>query len=410
MTGPADIAPSERKRILFVDDDEYLLEGLRDALRPQRKRWTMTFVSGAAQALAVLDEQPQNVVVSDLRMPGIDGAALLARIREVAPGAIRIVLSGQADLEMLARAAGVAHRLLAKPCDIDELIEMVDRSCILQEMTMRAESRRRSGGSTALPSVPRSYARLTELLTSGEANAADAAAIVEEDMAVAAKVLQLANSAYFGRRNPVSRLHEAVAYLGLDALRALALSAAVFQEFKVSPPIPGFDLEALQLHCSRVAHLARTIAGELGIKEAVFAAGLLHDVGILVLAAEDREVLGVILERAHREHRAVHEVERELQLCGHAEIGAHLLALWGLPQTVTDAVACHHHPPRPGAPIDVTAVTYIANALIHEVESAAAPDKSPPYEAERDYLGNPALAAHLPRWHELAEQCCGGSR
>ncbi len=410
MTSAADIAPSERKRILFVDDDEYLLEGLRDALRPQRRRWTMTFVSGAAKALAAVDEQPQNVVVSDLRMPGVDGAALLARIREVTPAAIRIVLSGQADLETLARAAGVAHRLLAKPCDIDELIDMVNRCCILQEMMMRAECRRRSGGSTALPSVPRSYAKLTELLTSGQATAADAAAIVEEDMAVAAKVLQLANSAYFGRRNPVSRVREAVAYLGLDALRALALSAGVFQEFKMNPPIPRFDLEALQLHCSRVAHLAHTIGGELGIKEAVFAAGLLHDVGILVLAAEDRDMLSVILERAHREHRAVYEVERELQLCGHAEVGAHLLALWGLPQTITDAVACHHDPPGPGAPFDVTAVTYIANALIHAAESAAAPDISPSYDAECDYLGNPALAAHLPRWHELAEQRCAGSR
>jgi putative nucleotidyltransferase with HDIG domain len=396
----------ERKRVLFVDDDEFLLDGLRDALRPQRRRWDMTFVPGAAEAVAVLEDQPQNVVVSDLRMPGVDGAALLARVREIDPTAVRIVLSGQADLEMLARAAGVAHRLLAKPCEVEDLVEMIDRSCALQELITRVESKRRTGGSSALPSVPRLYGRLTDLLASGEATAADAAAIVEEDMAVAAKVLQLANSAYFGRRHPVAKLRDAVAYLGLDALRALALSAAVFHEFRVDPPIPRFDLEALQLHCSRVANLARAIAAEQNGHLDVFAAGLLHDVGLLVLATEDRDALTELLARAESEGRPTHEVERDLHFCGHAEIGAHLLALWGLPHTVTDAVANHHQPPAAGAPFDAAAVTYIANALVHEAESglhSGAPG------IDHGYVERVDLASHLARWRALAAAQCGGA-
>ncbi len=401
-----DSAVPERKRVLFVDDDEFLLDGLRDALRPQRRRWGMTFVPGAAEAIAVLEAAPQNVVVSDLRMPGVDGAALLARVREIDPSAVRIVLSGQADLEMLARAAGVAHRLLAKPCEVEDLVEMIDRSCVLQELITRVESKRRTGGSSALPSVPRLYARLTQLLGSGEATAADAAAIVEEDMAVAAKVLQLANSAYFGRRQPVAKLRDAVAYLGLDALRALALSAAVFQEFRVDPPIPRFDLEALQLHCSRVAHLARAIAAEQESHFDVFAAGLLHDVGLLVLAAEDRDALAEILAKAEAEGRAVHDVERELRYCSHAEIGAHLLALWGLPCTVTDAVAHHHQTPPPESPFDGVAIIYLANALIVEAEAgpeAAAPGIDP------EYLEQAGLTSDLPRWREWAVAHCGGA-
>ena len=395
-------AETERKRVLFVDDDEYLLEGLRDALRPQRRHWTMTFAPDATEALAIVESQPQHVIVSDLRMPGIDGASLLARIRELDPGAVRIVLSGQADLEMLARAAAVAHRLLAKPCEIADLVEMIERSCALQEMITRVESHRSSSGSSALPSAPRSYTKLSALLASGDATAADAAAIVEQDIAVAAKVLQLANSAYFGRRNPVSKLREAVAYVGLDALRALILSAAVFEEFKVDPPIPGFDLDALQLHSSHVAHLAAAIATEQGIKEDVFAAGLLHDVGLVVLAAEDRDALDTIFTRAREEHRAIDDIEREFQLCGHAEIGAHLLALWGLPHEVTDAVACHHQAPRPDAPFDGVAVTYIANALINELEAASGKRPFQACELDAEYAASPSVAPHLPRWRELA--------
>jgi HD-like signal output (HDOD) protein len=396
----------ERKRVLFVDDDEYLHDGLRDALRPQRRRWDMTFVPGAAQAIAVLENEPQHVVVSDLRMPGVDGAALLDQVREIDPAAVRIVLSGQADLEMLARAAGVAHRLLAKPCEVGDLVEMIERSCALQELITRVESKRRSGGSTALPSVPRLYVRLTELLASGDATAADAAAIVEEDMAVAAKVLQLANSAYFGRRNPVSKLRDAVAYLGLDALRALALSAAVFQEFRVEPPIPGFDLDALQLHCSRVGHLARAIAAEQETPLEVFAAGLLHDVGLLVLAAEDRDALGDILARAEGEKRPIDAIEAELGVCGHAEIGAHLLALWGLPHTVTDAVANHHQPPPPGAPFDAVAIIYIANALVQEAEGGSYARSA---RLDPEYVEREGLASSLPGWRELAAAQCGGA-
>lgn len=401
-----DSASIERKHILFVDDDEYLLDGLRDALRPQRKRWDMTFVPGAAEAIAVIERQPQNVVVSDLRMPGVDGAALLARVREIDPSAVRIVLSGQADLEMLARAAAVAHRLLAKPCEVVDLVEMLDRSCALQELITRAESKRQNRGSSALPSVPRLYGRLTEALASGEANAADAAAIVEEDMAVAAKVLQLANSAYFGRRAPVSKLRDAIAYLGMDALRALALSAAVFQEFTIDPPIAGFDLEALQLHCSRVAHVASAIATEQGSPEDVFAAGLLHDVGLLVLANEDRDALATLLARAQAENRAIHEVEHELDLYGHAEIGAHLLALWGLPQSVTSAIANHHQPPPSGAPFDAIAATYLAAALVEEVESGPDPGAR---AVNPSYAARPEIAPHLPRWRKLAADYCGGA-
>jgi putative nucleotidyltransferase with HDIG domain len=404
----AESTSSDLKRILFVDDEEFLLDGLRDALRPQRKRWAMTFVPSAAEALAVLDQQPQNVVVSDLRMPVMDGAALLARVREVDPAAVRIVLSGQADLEMLARAAGVAHRLLAKPCEVGDLVEMVERSCALQELIARVEFKRRGGGSSALPSVPRLYGRLNELMASGDASAADATAIVEEDIALAAKVLQLANSAFFGRRQPVSKLRDAVAYLGLDALRALALSAAVFQEFTLDPPIPEFDLEALQLHSTRVARLAQAIASETGSGGDVFAAGLLHDVGLLVLASEDSEALSSILACAAREHRPVHEVERELHICGHAEIGAHLLALWGLPQAVTEAVARHHEPPRSGEPFDAAAIVSVANLLIQEIESQSSPDVAPAPELGDEYLEHARVGPALARWRELAAAQCGG--
>jgi HD-like signal output (HDOD) protein len=390
------------KRILFVDDDRYLLEGLRDALRPYRRRWTMSFVSSGEEALELLACEPQDVVVSDLRMPGMDGATLLAHVREANPTAVRIVLSGQAELRMVARAAGVAHRLLAKPCEIEDLTRVIERSCALQEITARVEMNRRLAGASALPSVPRLYVRLTELLQSGDGSAEDAAAIVERDIAMAAKVLQLANSAYFGRRNPVTGVRQAVAYLGLEALRALALSAETFRQFAVTPPIRGFDLDEFERRSTRVAQVARHICSDTGERDEAFAAGLLHDVGLLVIASQEPDELGSTIAAAHQEARSIHEVERERHGVTHAEVGAHLLALWGLPHAVTEAVARHHDPPVLGSPLDTVLATYLADVLIGEAEAATRPDALPAPQFDAAWLEASGLTQRLPDWRGFA--------
>jgi HD-like signal output (HDOD) protein len=399
-----DRAELERKRILFVDDDQALLEGLRDALRPYRQRWEMTFVPGAHEALAVLDEGARDVIVSDLRMPGMDGASLLDLVRERYPAAVRIVLSGHAEMNLVARAATVAHRLISKPCDSAELARVIERACALQDMAARVELDRRAMGASSLPSVPRLYLELSGLLASGTAGASDAGRIVERDIAMSAKVLQLANSAYFGRRSPVSRVTEAVAYLGLEALRALVLHAAAFREFHVDPPIAGFDLDELHRHCSRVARLASAIAGESSGGGDVFTAGLLHDVGLLMLASSNRGALEAVLERAQRESRPIHEVERQYHGVTHAEIGAHLLALWGLPHTVTEPVACHHDSSLLSVPFDGAGATYLANALIEEAESESLPGAFKASKLDLDYLRRAEVEDRLPQWRELAKR------
>ena len=397
-----DAAAADQKRILFVDDDQFLLDGLRDALRPYRRRWAMSFVTSGEAALTTLDGEPPDVVISDLRMPGMDGATLLELVRERCPTAVRVVLSGHADVHMVARAASAAHRLIAKPCETEELARVIERSCALQDIAVRVELDRRAIGASALPSVPHLYAELTELLAGPTAGAANAAKIVEKDIAMTAKVLQLANSAYFGRRSPVSKVADAVAYLGLEALRALVLHAGAFHEFPVNPTIPGFDLEELQRHCTRVARVAGALASQTIGSSDTLTAGLLHDVGLLVLASQDREGLARTFAAAREESRPIHQIERERHGVTHAEIGAHLLALWGLPHPVTEAVAGHHDPQWLKLPFDGVAVIHVANVLVEELESELGPDAPPPSELDLDYLERAGLAAQLPQWRELA--------
>jgi HD-like signal output (HDOD) protein len=402
----APFAGGDVTRVLFVDDEEHVLEALRDALRPYRTRWAMSFVDSSSAALTLLDEARHDVIVSDLLMPGLDGATLLERVRERHPTAVRIVLSGHADLDMVARAAGVAHRLIAKPCDTEDLARVIEGSCALQQMTARLELRGCVAGASSLPSVPRLYAELTELLASGTASVRDAARVIQSDIAMSAKVLQLANSAYFGRRHPVCQVAEAVAYLGLEPVRALVLHAEAFHHLRVDPPIPGFDLEELQRHCTRVGRVARALLADTDARRSgdAIAAGLLHDLGLLILAAQDRDELARILSLAREQCRPVYEVERERHSLTHGEIGAHLLALWGLPQAVTEAVAHHHEAPPAGEPFNEISATYVANILVEELEAELIPGALPASTLDESYLERSGLAARVPSWRELARR------
>jgi putative nucleotidyltransferase with HDIG domain len=217
-------------------------------------------------------------------------------------------------------------------------------------------------------------------------------------------VLQLANSAYFGRRSPVSKVTDAVAYLGIDTLRALLLHAEAFREFQVNPPIPGFDLQELHRHCTRVARLAGALLSDAGGGAGADAltAGLLHDIGLLVLASRNREGLADILERVRVERRPIHHVEQELHGVTHAEIGAHLLALWGLPHSVTEAVAGHHDHKWLEPPFDTVAAVQIATTLVEELEGERMMTVGEAPEPDLDYLERAGLASRLPHWRALA--------
>lgn len=398
---------AEPKRVVFVDDEGSILDALSDAMRPHRRRWAMRFVASGEAALAAIEQSPCDIVISDLRMPGLDGAALLERIRECSPTTIRIVLSGHADPHMVARASSVAHQMLSKPCETDQLVATIDRASQLTDTIARVELRRATVGMSVLPSTPHLYGRLSQALSSADASIRDIGRIVEQDMAVSAKILQLANSAYFGRHQPVGAVSEAVTYLGLDTVRALVMQVAAFHQVSGERPSEQFAIERLQTHSWRVANLARQLVDDPSLRSAAFTAGLLHDVGLLVLATHEPLTLSQILVAVREQQRPLFPVERELCGVTHAEIGAHLLALWGLPIDITSAIAAQESAPVGQTPLDVAGATYLANALIEETEansSLAAAAAGPTNFECLEALG---LGGELTRWRRLAAETQG---
>jgi HD-like signal output (HDOD) protein/CheY-like chemotaxis protein len=381
----------------LVDDEPEVLESLRDALRPWRREWLPSFAEGGEDAVALLERERFDVVVSDMRMPGMDGAALLRRVSELQPDAVRIVLSGSADADVLTHAAAVAHQFLAKPCDTDRLARVIGRAAELGDATR--DGRLAASEATALPCAPALYAELSALLSCGTAGMGEIAALVERDIAVSAKVLQLANSAFFTLPRAITRIAEAMTFLGPDTLKVVVLSAEALTAFRPMPPIELFSIEPHERRAKLMAGLVHGLMPRGEARGEAVAGAMLHDVGWLILATQEPGRLAELLASAHRDGATIEAVERERGGPTHADVGAHLLELWGMPETIVAAVAHHHSPPAPGAGgLEPVGAVYLGDALLSELETPRGAG------VDEGYVAALGLADRLDSWRVRAAE------
>ena len=126
-------------RVLFVDDEPNVLRGLRRMLRNMRNEWHTEFVEGGQKALDLLEGYEFDVIISDMRMPGINGVDLLRKVMESHPEMVRIILSGQSDEELIRETVGVTHHFLSKPCSPDVLRSMVREAVVAQVRSAEKE-------------------------------------------------------------------------------------------------------------------------------------------------------------------------------------------------------------------------------------------------------------------------------
>jgi len=400
MSDPAGRRPS----LLFVDDERPILNGLRNVLHRDRGRWDLRFALGGAEALALLAEHPADVIVTDMRMPELDGLALLRAVQLGWPRAARIVLSGYADLALVAQASAVAHQYLLKPCDPEVLRTVIERALELQALLGSETLQRTIGELGTLPSTPRLFLDLSEALSDPDVSLTRLAAIVEEDVGLSTRVLQFVNSAYYGLARRVTGIEEALVLLGIGTLRHLALTLEVARTFTGGPRAP-LSLEAFERHALLTARIARRIVADQSRAEAAFAAGLLHDCGKLVLMDRLPGPFAEALATSARDGRPLHVVERELLGADHAEVGAYLLGLWGLPHAIVEGVAFHHSEERMTAgSLDTVVAVGAANLL-----ARAAGDQAAAGLAERERGRLEVLArGHQAAWLELASAEAAG--
>ncbi len=387
--------PAKAPTVLFVDDDEHVLDGLRTVLRRRVKDCTMAFVPGPLEALEYLDHHSVDLVVADLKMPAMNGVELLEAIRVRHPTALRYVLSGEAGLEVVTEAVPVVHRLMTKPCDSDDLAEVISRALFHRRLDLAddPDARLALAATSALPSPPGIYTELRRLLADHDVPLDDVAALVSTDPAVTAKLLQWANSASIGRPG-VSDVKRAIGRVGLEPMAKLVLSASVVRVLTESDTIPGLDAEQLVRTSQTISTLAARLARP---EEAIDAsvAGVLSSVGLLLEAAALPNRLHHAYRQAEAEDRTLADVERELYGHAHPDLAVHLLTIWGLPVELVTLVGLADQPPRLDQPPPWSGVEAVRVARLLTLHDLGDPS-----------IGRPHLdriaAAELDRMTELA--------
>jgi HD-like signal output (HDOD) protein len=330
----------ERKKVIFVDDEPNILDGLRRMLRSLRNEYDMHFVAGGNEALELMAQQRFDVIVSDMRMPGMDGAQLLEIIQKDHPHTIRIMLTGQADQESIYRTIGVVHQFLSKPCDPDQLKNILIQTAALQDMLFDGSLKDLISQLGKLPSLPSTYSRLQKAMATPDVEISELAEIIAKDIAMTAKVLQLVNSSFFGIYTKVDSAARAVALLGLDTIKVLVLSLELFSKIKV--PEQVFHIDQLWSHSLVVGKVAKAIAAsQTDNKEMIsntFLAGTLHDLGKLILLSSLPDQYRQVIDMAVERNITMPEAERSVFDATQSSVGAYLVGLWGFSNPIIEAI------------------------------------------------------------------------
>ena len=402
---------TDRLRMLCVESEPSVMASLRSALEAMQDEWEVSFAMAGRQALQQLfgSSEPFDVLVTAVRLPDIDGARMLEEVRRNCPETIRIVLSDQTAADRVAtlNAAGLAHQYLPKPCNPAVLKQVVDQACALRELLHSTRLRQAIAAMKTLPSLPAIYYQLMRQLQSPNASLKAVGRVVARDTGMTAKILQLVNSAYFGMHQRVNDPVQAVIYLGLETIKALALSSRAFAQFE-RVNIGSLSLYALQEHSLLVAALARRIAEseqvERQVADYALAAGLLHDVGKLVLAVNRTELYNHAVELAESQRLPLFRVERELFAACHAEVGAYLVGLWGLPNPIVEALAYHHQPAdHLGRQFNPVLAVHVANALVLKVSPL--PGSNHEALMDIDLMAQiPGMLERLPVWRAMCQE------
>lgn len=394
-----------KKKILFVDDELNILEGLRRMLRALRSEYDMHFATGSSEALQIMEGERFDVIVSDMRMPGMDGAELLEIVKDKHPHTIRIMLTGQADESSILRTVGVVHQFLAKPCDPEKLKMILLQTSSLQDMLSDGRLKDLISQLGALPSLPSTYARLQKALATPDVAITELGSIIAQDIAMTAKVLQLVNSSFFGVYSRVDNPGRAVALLGIDTIKVLVLGLELFSKIKISDEI--FPIDRLWRHSLMVGKLSKAIAvGQSDEKTLIsdtLLAGTLHDLGKLVLLSylpdQYRQAMGLAQEK----NITMREAEEAVFGATQSAVGSYLVGLWGFSSPIIEAIGFQNNLENiPSGAFSPTLAVHVANVLYYRNRTEEITGR--PANINVPFIEQLGLLEKLEEWEKLCAE------
>ncbi len=351
-------------RILLVDGDGDFLQRVRQGFWRSHRTWEVLLAKDGAEALQVLERDRVDILITAQELPDLPGIELIHQVRELQPGAVRIALAEQPQAGWAEKVEGDLHRLFIKPLEPEFLVGVVESLNIEDDATSVRSIRAFVGGLGRIPSLPTLYSELVALLQREDAGMGEVARLIRRDLGMVSQVLKLANSVHCASDRPVSEIGQALAMLGVDSLRSLVLFRGLISAFDTPSP-QGLDLEKLWFHSFQVATGVRKLTvleGQTQFADLAFSVGLLHDIGLVVLATDPASRYRSILEKAQSSRVPLAVLEHDTYGVDHAQVGAHLLNLWGLPPSFCQPVREHHAPPADGIGFQLSAALHLADA------------------------------------------------
>lgn len=394
------------KRILIVDEEPRAIASFVQVLDSLPEGWSITFARSDVEALAQMDEKGCGICLSVVKSEHIDAASLLPQIKARHPSAMRFLLRDGPHTDKQSVPGIEAHGSFSHHGSRSTLERTLARQCAIQDAVQSPEMDQLLDRIEALPSVPSLYLEFTHATNDPQSTVESLGSIIARDMALTAKVLQIANSPQFGAMQRIVSPGQAATILGLDLLRSLVLSVKAFDAFSESRLAPK-AIQSVWEHSLMVAQFARAILEcercDRTLVEEGFLAGMLHESGELVLAASRPDRFAAARVLAERDGSSITSLERRLFGISHDCLGANLLARWGMPTSVVEAVAFHHGPGQlTGNDFTPLVAVHVADQLA-TIDLARATVESIP-GLDRDFLRRIGREARIERWLQACRE------
>jgi HD-like signal output (HDOD) protein len=365
-------------------------------------RTAVTVFDAADALLEHLSRHACHVAIVADDLPDSGCAAVLRRVQTRYPEVIRVVLTDADGIDVFRRVP-YAHQFFKRSAPASALCGALLQCVELRDLLVRPELRALVSSSNALPAAPKLYAELIDLLADPRCSMLKVVSVLERDVGMSTRLMQLVSSAFFGMKTQITSLGACVGYLGLDAIRSLVLSAEISQLYPGS--VPGLTAERVHSRALSTSRLARRLAGSMADPGHAFIAGLLHGVGQLVLASRAPVEFGEALEACST--RGLTQTEAELERLGatSAQVGAYLLALWGQPLEVVRAIAYQDLPEicdseRPG----LATVIYLSKRLSNDADVPLGPATTSVAALNEAFLTNVGALERLVTFRETARR------
>jgi HD-like signal output (HDOD) protein len=381
------------KNILLAIADPQTVVDINQALGDE---WLTTHVTSETDALALLEAGAFHALIADFNLGSPDASELLNQTLEKCPDTARFLFAYEADLALIAARVRGTHEILPKPLDPASLKSRIENAL---DDSAPTEAGTATGFDTA-SSIPSIYAEVLEALGSPGVTSQQVGEIIARDDTLTQEILMLTRSAYLGLPRKILEPVEAVEVLGLETVKALVMALQFLAEH--SHVRPGYlSLENIWQHSVHVAQIARDLVlfetKDRALASQALAAGLLHDLGKVVLATNFDDLYGRVHSLARKQPVALWEIEKEMFGANHGEIGACLLGMWNMPGAVVEAASLHHEPPL-GEHDQLTplAAVHIADVLEHQLQPRDEFRVLPVVNAP--FLNQLGLLQRLPVW------------